>query len=441
MIVRRTLLSVLVLASIGLATPPAWATAGESLWTATYDGPTSGPDTPVGMAIDPNLHRAYVIGTTGDDQAADIVTIAYDLYTGDKIWARRYDGPAQGGDLGVAITYDQFSGGVVVTGASESVAGTGRIDAVTISYQPDGSRTWTRRASSSSTDAPVGLAVSGGYTFVLLNGSHGRLIKYDFAGDRMWAHRLTDDTLLGLVGLRIIGGYLMATGTVSLATGSAIFSTAFTEFGVPVWTKTFGGPEHDAIASDSDVGGGTVLYVTGSYTDGTTRKITTTGYDPHDGFRFWRRSIAPQTPTDIDVQPHVAVSSDGARIAVAATSTHLGVSTFLTRMYQADGSIAWTARENGPNDSGEVTDVVASGFSNTSVNVYVVGQGTNTGGQEGAFLVAYGSMGPPSTFERAVPPTIVDDVTRVVDTGNSADRVVVASRVGGDIRVDAYSQS
>jgi hypothetical protein len=436
MIARRMLLCVVALASIALAAPPAHATPGGSLWTASYDGPTSGPDTPVGMAIDPTLHRVYVVGTTGDDQAADIVTIAYDLYTGDKIWARRYDGPAQGGDLGVAIAYDQFSGGVVVTGASESVAGTSRLDAVTVSYQPDGSRTWTRRASSSSTDAPVGLAVSGGSTFVLLHGPHGRLIAYDPAGGRVWSHRLTDDTLLGLVGLRMIGGYLLATGTISVAAGSAIFSTAFTGSGVPVWTKTFAGPSHDAIASDSDVGGGTVLYVTGSYTDGTTRKITTIGYEPHDGFRFWRRSIAPQTPTDSDVQPHVAVSSDGALIAVAATSTMGGVSTFLTRQYKADGSILWTAREDGPNDSGEVTDLVISPNS----NVYVVGQGTNTGGQEGAFLVAYGSMGPPSTFERSVSPTNVDDVSRVVDTGNFGDRVVVASRVGGDIRVDAYSQ-
>jgi hypothetical protein len=441
MIGRRTLICFATLASITLAAPPARATAGQSLWTATYNGPTAAPDTPVGMAIDPNLHRVYVVGTTGDDQAADIVTIAYNIDTGDKIWARRYDGPARGGDLGVAIAYDQFFGGVVVTGASESAAGTGRIDAVTISYQSDGSRIWTRRASSPSTDAPIGLAVSGGDIFVLLNGPHGRLIDYDFTGDRMWAHRLTDDTVLGLVGLRMIGGYLMATGTVSLTSGSAIFTSTFTESGVQVWTKTFAGPAHDAIASDSDVGGGTVLYVTGSYTDGTTRQITTMGYEPHDGFRFWRRSIAPQSPTDLDVQPHVAVSSDGAVIAVAATSTHLGVSTFLTREYKADGSTLWTARENGPSDSGEVSDVVASGFSNVSVIVYVVGQGTNTGGQEGAFLVAYGSMGPPPTFEKAVPPTNVDDVSRVVDTGNFADRVVVASRVGGDIRVDAYSQS
>ena len=435
MLVRRGLTCLVALASIALAAPPAVATAGGTLWTATYNGPTNGPDTPVGMAIDPN-GRAYVVGTTGNDETADIVTIAYDLYTGAQIWARRYDGPAHGGDLGVAIAYNQSSGGVVVTGMSESVAGTGRIDAVTISYQPDGARAWTRRASSSGTDGPSGLAVSGGSTYLLLHGTHGRLVAYDFAGDRIWAHRLTDQTLLGLVGLRMIGGYLMATGTVSLPAGSAISTTTFTQFGVPVWTKTFGGPAHNAIASDAEVGGGTVLYVTGSYTDGTTRKITTIAYEPHDGSRFWRRSIAPQTPTDIDTQLRVAVSFDGALIAVAATSTNLGVRTFLTRQYKADGSVLWTARENGVDDSGEVSDLVISPNS----NVYVVGQGTNTGGQEGAFLVAYGSMGPPSTFEKAVPPTNVTDVSRVVDTGNFADRVVVASRVDGDIRVDAYSQ-
>jgi len=436
MSLRRTLTCVLALASIALTAPPASATAGQTLWTATYNGPTSGPDTPRGMAIDPNLHRVYVVGTTGDDQAADIVTIAYDHDTGSKIWARRYDGPAHGGDLAVGIAYNPSSGGVVVTGMSESVAGTGRIDAVTISYQPDGSRAWTRRASSAETDAPIGLVVSNGSTFLLLNGPHCRLVEYDFAGDRNWTQRLTDETLLGLAGLRMIGGYLLATGTVTTVGGTAIFTAAFTEFGVPVWTKTFGGPAGDAHAADMDVGGATVLYVTGAYTDGTTRKITTIAYDPHDGFRFWRRSIAPQAPSDIDTQINVAVSFDGALIAVAAASTHLGVTTFLTRQYKADGSTLWTARENGPDDAGGPSDLVISPNS----SVYVVGTGTNTGGQQGAFIIAYGPTGAPATFERQVPPTNIDDASLVVGTGIFGDRVVVASRVGGDIRVDAYSQ-
>src|SRR3954447_25918608 len=124
MSLRRTLTCVLALASIALTAPSASATAGQTLWTATYNGPTSGPDTPRGMAIDPNLHRVYVVGTTGDDQAADIVTVAYDRDRAAKLWARRYDAPAHGGDLAVAIASNLWSGGVVVTGMSESVAGT-----------------------------------------------------------------------------------------------------------------------------------------------------------------------------------------------------------------------------------------------------------------------------------------------------------------------------
>ncbi len=432
---RRLLPCILALASIALMADPAVANPGDAKWTTTYDGPSAGIDTPVGIAVDPTQYRVYVVGTTGDDAAADIVTIAYDLYTGDKIWSRRYDGPAHGGDLAVAIAYDQYSGGVIVTGASESVAGTGRLDAVTISYLLDGSRGWVRRATSSTTDTPVGLVVDGGRAYVLLNGVHGRLVAYDYGGMRLWAHPLTAGTLTGLVGLQNIGGYLMATGTISTdPSGTAMFTTAFNTTGANVWTKTFGGPAHDAYASDAAVGGATILYVTGSYSDGTTRKITTIAYEPHDGYRFWRRSIAPQAPTDIDTMPRVAVSDNGALIAIAATSSHLGVRTILTRLYNGDGSTAWTARENAANESGEVSDVAIG----SDEIVYVAGQGTISGGQEGAFTVAYPSTGPPSLFEAAVPPVNLDDAALCLATGPLTGEVIVGSRVGQDIRVDTF---
>ncbi|MDP9184938.1 MAG: PQQ-like beta-propeller repeat protein [Actinomycetota bacterium] len=433
--VRRAVLSLFAVLSIALMADPAVATPGDTKWTQTYDGPASGPDTPVGIAVDPHQYRVYVVGTTGNDAGADIVTIAFEIYTGDKIWARRYDGPAHGGDLAVAIAYDPYSGGVNVTGASESVAGSGTLDAVTISYMLDGSRRWVRRASSLGTDAPVGLVVDSGSTYVLLNGARGRLVAYDYGGMRLWAHPLTAGTLTGLVGLQNIGGYLMAVGTISEDPGgTAIFTTAFNSSGASVWTKRFSGPANDAYASDAAVGGGTILYVTGSYSDGTSRKITTIAYEPHDGYRFWRRSIAPQTPTDIDTLPHVAVADDGSSIAIAATSSHDGVRTYLTRLYNGDGSIAWTARENAANESGEVSDVAIG----PDGNVYVAGQGTNSDGQEGAFTVAYLSTGPPSLFEASVPPANLDDVALCLETGPLTGEVFVGSRVGEDIRVDTY---
>jgi hypothetical protein len=411
---------------------PAAAAPGGTLWTATYDGPASGPDTPRGIVVDPNLYRVYVVGTTGNDSEADIVTIAYDLNTGDKIWARRYDGPAHGGDLAVAIAYDPVSGGVTMTGMSESVAGTGRIDAVTISYLSDGSRRWTRRASTIGTDGPIGLVVDGGSTYVLLNGLHGRLVAYDSTGTRLWATQVTTQNLVRLVGLQDIGGYLMAVGTISVNGGTAIVATTFNSSGTPVWTRRFGGPAHDALASDA-AGGGTIFHVTGSYTDGGIRKITTILYEPHDGFRFWRRSIAPQPGGSLDPAARIAVSADGASIAVAVTSTRNGVRTFLTRQYNGDGTIAWTARENGTNDSGDVLDAAIG----PDANVYVAGQGTNTGGSKGPLTVAYGSTGPPSAFEASIAPTNMDDAALAIAPISGA--ILVASRVAGDIRVDAYA--
>jgi putative pyrroloquinoline-quinone binding quinoprotein len=435
-ITRRIAASAFALAWIAVAVAPAAATPGDTLWTKTYDGPSSGRDTPRDMVIDPVQYRVYVVGTTQDGTSSDIVTIAYDLYTGSKIWSRRYDGPAHGSDLGVAIAYDPYSRGVTVTGASEESAGTGRVDAVTISYLLDGSRQWVRRVTNPDADFPAGLTVIDGSTYLFVHSTHGRLIAYDPGGQRRWARDVTTGDLAEAVDLESIGDYLLAVGRSQDAAGTAIITSAFGTDGTAVWTKRFAGPLHDAVAADAAVGaGGSTLYVTGLYGDGTSRRITTVAYDPHDGYRFWRRAIAPQALGELDLRPNIAVSDDGAAIAVATGSQLNGVSTFLTRLYHSDGSIAWTARENGPTDAGQVADV-AIGVGGT---VYVTGSGTNNGSAQGPFTVGYPSTGPPSQFETAVAPTDLGDGATCLVAGPFGDRVFVGSRVAGDLRVDAYA--
>ena len=434
---RRLAIPMLALVSIALAVPPAAASPGDTLWTKTYDGPSSGSDTPRDMVIDPVQYRLYVVGTSEDGTSTDMVTVAYDLYTGSKIWARRYDGPAHGADLGVAISYDPYSRGVTVTGATEEVAGSGRLDAVTISYLLDGSRQWTRRITNPDTDLPAALTVVDGSTYVLVHGGHGRLIAYDPGGMRRWARDVTTGQLAEAVDLQSIGDYLLAVGRNQNATGTAILTTAFRTDGSAVWTDRFAGPVHDAVAADAAIGAhGSTLYVTGAYSDGTSRKITTIAYDPHDGHRFWRRSIAPQAPSEVDLRPHIAVSEDGGSIAVAMGSQLNNVYTFLTRQYHSDGSVAWTARENGPNDAGQVADVAIGLGTGT---VYVTGSGTNTNAAQGPFTVGYTLAGPPSQFETAIPPIDLADGATCLVPGPFGDRVFVGSRVGGDIRVDAYA--
>jgi hypothetical protein len=367
----------------------------------------------------------------------DIITIAYDLQDGHKIWQRRYDGGLKASDLGVAIAYDAFSGGVIVLGASDTIFGGGQPRAVTIAYNVDGSRRWVRRVKNVDTDLPVNLVVANGWTFVLVHSVHGRLIAYDPSGTKAWAATVTTGDLTGLVDLDEVGGYLIAVGTLSDgAGGSAMLTTAFDSNGTLLWTRRFAGPTSHAGASEADVGtDGTIVYVTGTYRTDTSQRITTIAYDPHDGFRFWRRSIPPQAPDELDLAPHIAVSDDGGSIVVSTGSRLNNVDTFLTRQYGGDGSTDWTARENGPSESGQTSDVAIG----PDGKVYVTGLGTNSGATPGAFTLAYPQTGPPSLFEAPIPNVDREDAAFVVVPSPLGDRVFVASRVNLDIRVDAYA--
>ena len=436
---RRLLPSLVAALLTALIAVPAEASPGDSLWTKTYDGPASGRDTPSGMAVDPVLHRVYVVGTTTASTGTtgtftDIVTIAYDGYTGDTIWARRYDGPVHGSDLAIAIVYDPFSGGVTVTGGSESSAGTGQVDAVTIAYAADGSRRWVRRVTNPATDFPTDLTVIDGSTYVLVHGTLGRLIAYDSTGTRLWSRdAITAETLAGLTALESIGGYLLIVGRLYDADGhSKMYTLAYKTDGSFVWTKTFAGGSMQAASTDAAVGS-TTLYVTGVYGDALS-DIATIAYDPHNGTRLWRRSITrgANRPSG---GPFVAVSPDGASIALA-TSVRVGlVDHFLTRRYLSDGSVDWTAREDEIDESGQPTDVAVG----AGGNVYVTGSGTNSGATPGSITLAYPASGPPTAFQAAIANADVQDAGFRVAVDPSGYPVFVASRVGLDIRVDSYA--
>jgi hypothetical protein len=438
---RRLPVLALVAATL-LAALPASAFPGDTLWTKMYDGPGSGLDSPAALAMDPTLHRVYAVGTSaGNGTGPDIVTIAYDQYSGTRVWARRYDGPAHGSDQGVQIAYDAFSGGVVVTGSSESSPGTGSSDVVTISYSADGSRRWAHRfsVSSHSSDVPVDLVVESGSEFVLVGGTaHGGLVSYDYEGKQTWRGAVTTRTLASLVGLELIGGYLLAVGNTFMTTSdnAEYFTAGFNAHdGTALWSKRYSGPSHDGATATDAMAGGTSLFVTGTAIDGASEPITTIEYGPHDGFRYWRRTIPAQAPGNVDVAPRIAAVENGTFAAVAATSYLNGVPTFLTRGYHADGSTAWTTREDGPTDTGTVNDIAVG----PDGSVAVAGSGTNVGDPVGPFTVAYDSTGN-VRFEAAIAPSGAGDVAWCV-MADDAGRVIVGARSAGDLRVDAYATS
>ena len=76
---------------------------GEELWARSYDGPSSEffeGDKANAIAVAPDGSRVFVTGdSTGLEPSGDSVfaTVAYDADTGDQIWASRYNAPGGGG--------------------------------------------------------------------------------------------------------------------------------------------------------------------------------------------------------------------------------------------------------------------------------------------------------------------------------------------------------
>lgn len=110
-------------------------------WAAVYDGPASNDDEAHALAVD-GAGKVYVTGSSyGSGTYRDYATIKYGP-TGDTLWVRRYNGPANNHDLAYAIAVDG-AGSAYVTG--QSYGSSSNHDYLTIKYYPDGDTAWTRR--------------------------------------------------------------------------------------------------------------------------------------------------------------------------------------------------------------------------------------------------------------------------------------------------------
>jgi hypothetical protein len=92
-------------------------TNGNEVWVARYNGPGNAYDMGYAIAVD-DSDNVYVTGQSmGSGTYTDYATIKYDTTNGDQLWVRRYNGPANAGELAAAIAVDS-SGSVYVTGYS-----------------------------------------------------------------------------------------------------------------------------------------------------------------------------------------------------------------------------------------------------------------------------------------------------------------------------------
>ncbi len=167
---------------------------GDTAWLRTYSGPTTGYDTALALAVEPNGGVIVTGGSMGQENDYDYLTIKYDS-SGSIEWTARYDGPDGSDDVATAVALDQ-SGNVYVTGWSTGT-GSRYSDYATLRYSPSGNQLWVARYHGGSGDDEawaIGLDPAGGvYVTGSVetnnNGTDIYTIKYDTAGIQQWAAR------------------------------------------------------------------------------------------------------------------------------------------------------------------------------------------------------------------------------------------------------------
>jgi DNA-binding beta-propeller fold protein YncE len=152
------------------------AATGLETWLQKYDDPIHGFDFAYALALSPDGTKLFVTGSCDEiDTGTDFVTLAYGAATGERLWLRRYNGPANNSDSPSAIGVSPDGKEVFVTGLSSGVASPDfPFDYATIAYSTsNGDSLWLGRynGAGNQSDVPADLAISPDGSRVFITGS------------------------------------------------------------------------------------------------------------------------------------------------------------------------------------------------------------------------------------------------------------------------------
>jgi uncharacterized delta-60 repeat protein len=149
---------------------------GDVLWTKHYNGPANGYDAGQSIAVDAE-GNAYVTGNHTTATGLDCATLKYST-DGELLWASSYDGPDSGGDVLISIALDDLAN-VYVSGF---VASGGASDFVTIKYDTTGVEQWVElyNGPGNSYDGTYVIAVDNNRNVLVTGYSTGDGTDYDY---------------------------------------------------------------------------------------------------------------------------------------------------------------------------------------------------------------------------------------------------------------------
>ncbi|MDF7812055.1 T9SS type A sorting domain-containing protein [Hymenobacter sp. YC55] len=319
---------------------------GQQQWEARYNGPADNEDLPTNVVVDA-AGNVYVSGTSYSATESDYATIKYSP-TGQQLWVKRYNGPANGYDLASKVEVDG-TGNVYVTGSSDN-GSTSSYDYATVKYDTNGQQQWATRY-------------------------NGPANSFDLAAD------LVVDP----------AGDVYVTGTTYTDTQSDYATVRYDANGQQVWETRYNGPAngYDEAARIALANGfQSSVVVTGTSDGGTSTgfDIATSEYTRSTGQQQWvGRYNGPSNGDDVVADMVTGLRNEFAY--VVGTSFSSTGADYVTMMYQmGTGRLAWTINYNGPDNSYEEAKAVAV---DAAGNAYVTGLSYNSDGTDDYATVKY----------------------------------------------------
>ena len=342
--------------------------SGRRLWSASYDGPASGDDVAVAVAVSGDGARVFVTGQSADSGGGeDYATVAYDAATGSQQWVRRYAGPAGGDDFAVGLAASPDGSRVFVTGTSD---GASFRAFATLAYDAaSGALLWKARTTNSLDRQAVGIAIAPNGSRVYVTGTNHadttgayETDAYDAAtGTRLWTQHLDGPSqdVPSAVAVSRDGSTVVVTGyNIFDDTGFDIVTVAYAAgTGEQLWTSSFNRlppPANEDVPRALAVAHGRV-YVTGySLGAGNLPDYTTLAYSLTSGDQRWVRHF-DDAAHGSDTATAIAVSPDADRVYVSGEGFSKAASfDYATIAYDtATGDRVWLRRYDGPGDSAD----------------------------------------------------------------------------------------
>lgn len=359
-------------------------------WFNIYDGNLNNVSNGEELVADDfgNLYVAYFhefdsVGTS------DIVLIKYNS-NNNREWISRYNGPGNGKDQVSGLEIDN-SGNIYLIGESKG-DGTG-LDYVIIKYNPEGIEQWVNRFTSESdhTDAPYGITFDDSNNiYVTGQSSTGSeltydcvTIKYDSSGNQIWLARHHDRQQQ--IGGKVITdkyGNVFVVGRGS----EGLLTLKYNEAGIEQWVRYYRGPGGSNTGKRIGLDSLGNVYVSGTSEGEYYYDYVTLKYSP-SGEELWVRRYNGTANYQDQLNDMVVEKSGNVYVTGNGTQTGAGYD-YTTIKYNSNGDQLWiTKYHNGLND------IALAMVQDDLGNIYVTGESDGNGTQFDYTTVKYDSSG------------------------------------------------